>query len=773
MKRKHLQMEEINLEKSELSSRPWKETILSGILKDAAEDAAMDEKIRFFTEEVERPEDYGVNVWFTARFITYEMAQSFDEIAQAFLDTEPLLRTAKEEHLFHDFDYPFRMERNPEDVYYFRILGMMLKCARSGSSFSRDLILTLYKTYYRREYNILKRMKTLSIEEFSVFAPELDFEADERDNSVLARVTVISDFLGIKLKSTWLRMMEILNENVKNNRVLWAVIESCTENDEFIQARLKRQELDEEWLKNTYPGIDWISFDDDNQEENKHFGIISIAKDVIEKTFDDIHFNQDVFFYDLEEDFWAESARVLRARGSRSWSFKDGSGIEEEEADEPDIAAKEKEACESDIAAKEKEACESDIAAKEKEAGGSDIAGEEEKAGESDVAEKEEAAGEPDPAEEDGGSCSGEEVKNGPVSEAVTVDKSDDADEYNSSQTSEYLPEKSMDGVKGDNIEKVLLLAVIRMLAREYGKISDSWGEWFSNQFGIVERQIVTREDFEESVGDDECQRILNTTVREKAPMEETARKVLKAIHNYRGGMGKRTDEETGSASGDRQSDADGILQGKQSIPVQKKDQTGTRKENYSPDISEAEGIIQSLRQQLAQAEQKLQNQRTLYEEAKLREDHLKRRLDNAQKEHTELIALRNFTYHLETDETGKYRRDTSDELKAGRTGNDELGNIINELKTRKITIIGGHENWLKKIRQVFPEWSFVGAREGVSLSGAVSSAERVFFYTDILGHSSYEKYLKAAIEQKKPFSFLHGTNLEKVIRAIYEEIVV
>ncbi|MBR7148218.1 MAG: hypothetical protein IKD13_05225 [Firmicutes bacterium] len=53
-------------------------------------------------------------------------------------------------------------EKTWDDAYFFRVLLIMLNAARGGSTYSKNFLLSLYKVYYKQEYNKLKRLKTLT-----------------------------------------------------------------------------------------------------------------------------------------------------------------------------------------------------------------------------------------------------------------------------------------------------------------------------------------------------------------------------------------------------------------------------------------------------------------------------------------------------------------------------------------------------------------------------------------------------------------------------------
>ena len=101
--------------------------------------------------------DFGIQHWFVFSFITDEMRQVFPEIAKEYLSHEPMLGTA-----FSDIPYPRMSETTWEDAFFFRVLAIMLTAARRGSVYSRNFLISLYKVYYKPEYNRLKRLKKLT-----------------------------------------------------------------------------------------------------------------------------------------------------------------------------------------------------------------------------------------------------------------------------------------------------------------------------------------------------------------------------------------------------------------------------------------------------------------------------------------------------------------------------------------------------------------------------------------------------------------------------------
>ena len=76
----------------------------------------------------------------------------------------------------------------------YKFFNLLLSAARHGSSFSAEMICRIYKIYYKREYNQLKRFKTLSYEELQAF----DYEG-ELFATTAARIITVSVFMGIEV----------------------------------------------------------------------------------------------------------------------------------------------------------------------------------------------------------------------------------------------------------------------------------------------------------------------------------------------------------------------------------------------------------------------------------------------------------------------------------------------------------------------------------------------------------------------------------------------
>ena len=89
-----------------------------------------------------------------------------------------------------------------------------------------------------------------------------------------------------------------------------------------------------------------------------------------------------------------------------------------------------------------------------------------------------------------------------------------------------------------------------------------------------------------------------------------------------------------------------------------------------------------------------------------------------------------------------------------------------------RIVVIGGHSNWVYKLRNMFANWTFVNPVAGGSTDASiVEKADYAFFFTDTISHSRYYQFMKTIREKKVDFGYIHGVNIEKNIWDIYHEI--
>ena len=147
-----------------------------------------------------------------------------------------------------------------------------------------------------------------------------------------------------------------------------------------------------------------------------------------------------------------------------------------------------------------------------------------------------------------------------------------------------------------------------------------------------------------------------------------------------------------------------------------------------------------------------------LNEKRKL-EDEIRMLRTQAEADSKELIALRNFAYHQTEEDT------PSAEIPV-----EQMKTAIEKLH---IVIIGGHTNWVSKLRNMFSNWSFVEPEaSGSTDASIVEKADFAFFFTDTISHSRYHQFMSVIREKRVNLGYIHGVNIEKNIRDIYHEVV-
>lgn len=123
-------------------------------------------------------------------------------------------------------------------------------------------------------------------------------------------------------------------------------------------------------------------------------------------------------------------------------------------------------------------------------------------------------------------------------------------------------------------------------------------------------------------------------------------------------------------------------------------------------------------------------------------------------KEREELIALRNFVYQtsgtpLEPDEEEQNYEKT-----------------IEDWREQPVVVIGGHSNWQKKIRNIFPKWKYVSAGQSTFPEQILMDRKYIICCTEVLSHSVYYKVI-ANKQENQALIYTRGINVEKFLMEI------
>ncbi len=143
-----------------------------------------------------------------------------------------------------------------------------------------------------------------------------------------------------------------------------------------------------------------------------------------------------------------------------------------------------------------------------------------------------------------------------------------------------------------------------------------------------------------------------------------------------------------------------------------------------------------------------LTEKRRLEEEAK----DIRKQLEASSRE---LAVLRTYVYKL--TENDNFITDKT------------IESMKETIASYRIVIVGGHSNWVSKMKKEFPDWIFVDPKASGSTDvSIVDKADYVYFFTDTISHSKYHQFINVIRERKINFGYIHGVNIEKNIRDIY-----
>lgn len=192
------------------------------------------------------------------------------------------------------------------------------------------------------------------------------------------------------------------------------------------------------------------------------------------------------------------------------------------------------------------------------------------------------------------------------------------------------------------------------------------------------------------------------------------------------------------------------IDQTKKSDPVARDD-----KKQYSEDALVSE--LEALRRKVHKLETENNNLRFDLADKRRAEEDARTVRDQLEAYGRELAALRNYVYNL-----------TEEDDPTQTVSIDKMKEVISE---QRIVIIGGHSNWVSKLKKEFPNWKFINPEaSGSTDTSIVDRADCVYFFTDVISHSKYYQFMNVVRERKVDFGYIHGVNIENNIRSIYRD---
>lgn len=167
---------------------------------------------------------------------------------------------------------------------------------------------------------------------------------------------------------------------------------------------------------------------------------------------------------------------------------------------------------------------------------------------------------------------------------------------------------------------------------------------------------------------------------------------------------------------------------------------------------------IEMLRRKLREKEEESKHFRQLYEQTKASLSDAQEAVAQNANYMEELITLRNYVYSLSQEPPA------IEESKL-----EDMKSIIAE---KSVIIIGGHVNWINKLKKEFPKWRYLDANiSRANDSKLVEGADMVYFFTDHLSHGTYGKFVKLVRENRIPFGYMHSVNMDTLVRQVFEDL--
>jgi hypothetical protein len=198
-------------------------------------------------------------------------------------------------------------------------------------------------------------------------------------------------------------------------------------------------------------------------------------------------------------------------------------------------------------------------------------------------------------------------------------------------------------------------------------------------------------------------------------------------------------------------------------------------KEEYDSIIQRKEALIESLQLTIRQA--KIQNKNivkrchdienmndnkskgVLEENSTLRHQ-LQKKDDLISDYHTmkaELIGLRNYVYHLESDEFDKTIKE------------DFISQLKRLQHKYKIVIFGGSTKWRHNFNEVFTDIQVIDGTKDFNID-QVKNCDMYFIYTKLVKHAAYDKLMSHLGSQKK-IGYINFQNIERVSMEIIQQL--
>ena len=121
--------------------------------------------------------------------------------------------------------------------------------------------------------------------------------------------------------------------------------------------------------------------------------------------------------------------------------------------------------------------------------------------------------------------------------------------------------------------------------------------------------------------------------------------------------------------------------------------------------------------------------------------------------EREELKALRNYVYALNEENV------IDEDYKAEEAS-------IDKWNKKRVIVFGGHENWQKKVKKYFPDWTFILADNRSFPSNKMKDKDYVICNTEVLSHALYYKIISSCDKSQK-LLYVRSNNIDLLIQEL------
>ena len=199
--------------------------------------------------------------------------------------------------------------------------------------------------------------------------------------------------------------------------------------------------------------------------------------------------------------------------------------------------------------------------------------------------------------------------------------------------------------------------------------------------------------------------------------------------------------------------------------PVKKQEQSTKVASNTATDVNYKE---EDLLKQISELQASMRNKDNQLKSMSIQYTETKRKLSEAEiqnskfkSDHEELVALRNQVYEMTQDDTSSSTKISIDEM-------------VNALNSKKILIVGGHTNWISRMKELFPDWKYINFKSTTTINDSVlnESIDHVYFFTDVLKHHVYYRFVGLVKTKGLTFGYLNGSNIDATVKQIYKDMI-